>query len=117
MASVQTRKISGSTTAATVIILDAIGVIALLQLDIIPIVLAAPLFLIPVSAYATALGINKRRHVVERDYGYHFAWSAVMLAIGVGWILLYEKAGVMMSMIAVLAIVLGYVHLNKIKHA
>lgn len=117
LASVQTRKISDSTTAVTVIILDAIGVFALLQLNMVPIILATPLFLIPVSIYTTALGISKRRHGIKYDYGYHFAWSAIMLAIGAGWILLYEKMGVVISIIAVLAVVLGYVYLNKIKSA
>ncbi len=114
LSNIQTYKISNATTA-TVIILDAIGIFALLQLNIIPIVLAVPMFLIPISLYTTALGINKKMHSVERDYGYHFTWSAIMLAIGVACIVFYEKAGITVSIISVLAIILGYIYLNKIK--
>lgn len=38
-----------------------------------------------------------------------------MLAIGIGWIILYEGMGATIGAIVVLSIALGYVYLNKIK--
>lgn len=115
MSSIQTRRFSEATTAATVAILDAIGVSVLLQMHMIGLILAFPVFLIPVSLYTTVIGIDKKRRGVPRDYGYHLKWSAVMLSVGVGWVVLYEKMGVIIGVISVLSVILAYVYLNRIR--
>jgi len=113
LSTIQTRKISGGTAAATVTILDAIGISALLQLHLLPFVLAVPVFLIPVSIYATVVGIGKKMRAGPHDYGYHLTWSAIMLSVGVGWVVLYEKMGVISGVISILSIILAYVYINK----
>ena len=93
-----------------------IAVAILLQLHVVPLVLAIPLFLIPVSIYTTVIGLKSRQERnITQNYSYYFTLSAVMLTIGIAWIVLYENMGVIMTVIAVLAIALGYVYLNKIK--
>lgn len=98
------------------IILAIIAVSALLQLHAIPLVLSMPLFLIPVAIHTTIIGLRYKQvpHLTQ-DYSYHFVWAAIMLSVGVGWILLYEKMGIIIGSIAVLSIALGYVYLNKMK--
>ena len=111
----QTHRTSSITTV-TVIILVIIAVAALLQLHVIPFVLSIPLFLIPVSIYTTVIGLkNKRISHITQDYGYYLTWAGIMLAVGIGWIVLYENMGIVIGVIVVLSITLGYVYLNKIK--
>ena len=52
---------------------------------------------------------------MTQDYSYYFTWAAIMLVIGAEWILLYEKMGIMIGVIAGLSIALGYVYLNRFK--
>ncbi|MGI0046008.1 MAG: hypothetical protein ACREBB_02305 [Nitrosotalea sp.] len=107
---------ASNTTTTTVVILAIIAVAALLQIHVIPLVLSFPLFLIPVAIYTTIVGLKSRYepHKTE-DHSYHFTWAAIMLSVGVGWIILYEGTGVIIGAIAVLSITLGYVYLNKVK--
>ena len=79
----------------------------------IPLILAVPIFLIPVSIYAAVIGIYKKRHAFPHDYGYHLKWSAIMLSVGVTWLVLYEKLGVIIGIISVLSIILAFVYVNK----
>ncbi len=93
-----------------------IAVAILLQLHVVPLVLSIPFFLIPFSIYTTVIGLkSKQERNIAQNHSYYFTWSAVMLTIGIGWIVLYENMGVIMTVITVLAIALGYVYLNKIK--
>lgn len=116
MSSIQTRRTTNGILTASVIILAIIAVSALLQLHAIPLVLSMPLFLIPVAIHTTIIGLRYKQvpHLTQ-DYSYHFVWAAIMLSVGVGWILLYEKMGIIIGSIAVLSIALGYVYLNKMK--
>ncbi|SMH71245.1 hypothetical protein [Candidatus Nitrosotalea okcheonensis] len=115
MSKIQTHRTSNITTI-TLVILVIIAVAALLQLHLIPLVLSIPLFLIPVSIYTTVLGLrNKQKPYATSDHDYYFTWAGIMLAVGIGWIVLYEKMGVVIGVISILSIVLGYVYLNKIK--
>ena len=116
LSSIQTRRTTNGIITASVVILAVIAVSALLELHAIPLALSVPLFLVPVSVYTTIVGFRYRQapHITQ-DYSYHFVWAAVMLAVGVLWIALYEKMGIVIGVIAVLSIVLGYVYLNKIK--
>jgi hypothetical protein len=113
---IQTRHTTNGILTASVVILAIIAVSALLELHAIPLVLSVPLFLVPVSIYTTIVGLKYKQvpHLAQ-DYTYYFTWAAVMLSVGVSWILLYEKTGIIIGAIAVLSIVLGYVYLNKIK--
>ncbi|MGB6464393.1 MAG: hypothetical protein WA799_07150 [Nitrosotalea sp.] len=115
MSSIQIRTTNGILTTS-VMIFSIIAVSALVQLHAIPLVLSVPLFLVPVSIYTTIVGL-KYKHVphLTQDYGYYFTWAAIMLAVGILWIALYEKMGIIIGVIAVLSIALGYVYLNKIK--
>ena len=116
LSSIQTRRTTNGIITASVVILAVIAVSALLELHAIPLALSVPLFLVPVSVYTTIVGFRYRQapHITQ-DYSYHFVWAAVMLAVGVLWIALYEKMGIVIGVIAVLSIALGYVYLNKIK--
>ena len=116
MSSIQTSRTTNGIITASVVILAVIAVSALLELHAIPLALSVPLFLVPVSVYTTIVGFRYRQapHITQ-DYSYHFVWAAVMLAVGVLWIALYEKLGMVIGVIAVLSIALGYVYLNKIK--
>jgi len=116
LSSIQTSRTTNGIITASVVILAVIAVSALLELHAIPLALSVPLFLVPVSVYTTIVGFRYRQapHITQ-DYSYHFVWAAVMLAVGVLWIALYEKLGMVIGVIAVLSIALGYVYLNKIK--
>ena len=116
MSSIQTCRTTNGIITASVAIFAVIAVFALLELHAIPLALSVPLFLVPVSVYTTIVGFRYRQapHITQ-DYSYHFVWAAVMLAVGVLWIALYEKLGIVIGVIAVLSIALGYVYLNKIK--
>ena len=118
MSSIQTCRTTNGIITASVVILAVIAVSALLELHAIPLALSVPLFLVPVSVYTTIVGFRYRQapHITQ-DYSYHFVWAAVMLAVGVLWIALYEKVGIVIGVISVLSIALGYVYLNKIKSA
>ncbi|MFZ1077664.1 MAG: hypothetical protein WAN47_09590 [Nitrosotalea sp.] len=116
MSSIQTRRTTNGILTASVVILAIIAVSAMLELHAIPLALSVPLFLVPVSVYTTIVGLRyKQAPRLTQDYTYYFTWAAVMLSVGVSWILLYEKTGMIIGVIAVLSIVLGYVYLNKIK--
>ncbi len=92
------------------------AVAILLQLKTIPLVLTFPLFLIPIGIYTTIIGFKSRRELHKTEgHGYYFTWAGIMLAVGIGWVVLYEGLGVIMGIIMVLAIALGFVYLNKIK--
>jgi len=116
LSSIQTRRTTNGIITASVVILAVIAVSVLFELHAIPLALSVPLFLVPVSVYTTIVGFRYRQapHITQ-DYSYHFVWAAVMLAVGVLWIALYEKLGMVIGVIAVLSIALGYVYLNKIK--
>ncbi len=116
LSSIQTRRTTNGILTASVVILAIIAVSAMLELHAIPLALSVPLFLVPVSVYTTIVGLRyKQAPRLTQDYTYYFTWAAVMLSVGVSWILLYEKTGMIIGVIAVLSIVLGYVYLNKIK--
>lgn len=116
LSKIQTQRTSSTITTVTVVMLTIIAVAALLQLHVIPLVLSAPLFLIPVSIYTTVIGLkNKHEPHITQEYSYHFTWAGIMLAVGIGWIVLYENMGVGIGVIAILSIALGYIYLNKIK--
>lgn len=118
LSKIQTQRTSSTITTVTVVMLTIIAVAALLQLHVIPLVLSVPLFLIPVSIYTTVVGLkNKHEPHITQDHGYHLTWAGIMLAVGIGWIVLYENMGVMIGVIAILSIALGYIYLNKIKTA
>jgi hypothetical protein len=88
----------------------------LLQLHLIPFILTLPIFLLPVSAYITIIGINStKERKMTQDYSYYFTWAAIMFVVGIEWILLYEKIGVIIGVIAGLVVALGFVYLNKFK--
>jgi len=115
LSNIQTRSTKTITTV-TVVIAITITVAALLQLHEIPLILSIPFFLIPISTYTTIIGLNSRQeHNRTQNYSYYFTWAAIMLAISITWILLYENMGVIMGIIAVLVITLGYVYLNRAK--
>jgi hypothetical protein len=116
LSSIQTRRTTNGIITASVVIFAVIAVFALLELHAIPLALSVPLFLVPVSIYTTIVGFRYEQapHITQ-DYSYDFVWAAVMLAVGVLWIALYEKMGIVIGVIVVLSIVLGYVYLNKIK--
>lgn len=116
MSEIQTHRIPSTRTTATVVMLAIIAVAALLQLHVIPLVLTVPLFLVPLSIYVTMLGLkNRQRPHITQNYSYYFTWGGIMVAVGVGWITLYENMGVIIGAIAILSIALAYVYLNKIK--
>ena len=107
---------SSTITTTTVVILAIIAVAALLQSHVIPIILSIPLFLIPLSIYTTTIGLNKKKELhITQDYSYYFTWAGIMLAIGIGWIVIYENMGIVIGVISMLSIALGFVYLNKIK--
>lgn len=114
--SIQTLRTTNGTLTASVVILAVIAVSALLELHAIPLALSVPFFLVPVSVYTTIVGLRYRQtHHITQDYSYYFVWAAVMLAVGISWIVIYEKAGPVVGIISVLSIALGFVYLNKIK--
>jgi hypothetical protein len=116
LSKIQTRRTTNAILTTSVIILAIIAVAALLQLRAIPLVLSVPLFLVPVSIYTTIVGLKYKQvpHVTQ-NYSYYLTLAAIMLAAGIGWILLYENMGLVIVIISVLSIALGYVYLNKIK--
>ncbi len=116
MSIIQTRRTTNGILTASVVIPAIIAVSVLLELHAIPLVLSVPLFLVPLSVYTTIVGLRyKQVSHLTQDYTYYFTWAAVMLSVGISWILLYEKTGIIIGVIAVLSIVLGYVYLNKMK--
>ncbi len=118
LSNIQSHRTSSTITTATVVILAIIAVAALFQLHVIPLVLSIPLFLIPVSIYTTVIGLNKKKEFhITQDYSYYFTWAGIMLAIGIGLVVIYENMGIVIGVISVLSIALGYVYLNKIKSA
>ena len=117
MSNIQIRTTNNILTAS-VVILVIISVSALLQLHAIPLVLSVPLFLVPVSIYATIIGLKyKPMPHLTPDHSYYLTWAAIMLAGGISGIVLYEKMGLVIVAIAVLSVALGYIYLNKIKSA
>ncbi|MDE1861937.1 MAG: hypothetical protein KGI33_03385 [Thaumarchaeota archaeon] len=104
------------TTAVTVVAASVVAVAMLLWAHTIPAIVAFPLFLIPVSAYVTVLGV-RARHVKrgETSHTYHFIWAAVMMVVGAGWIVLYEGAGPIIGAVVMICIALGYLYLDKAK--
>ncbi|MGI0072612.1 MAG: hypothetical protein ACREA3_02225 [Nitrosotalea sp.] len=116
MSSIHTHRTPNTITTVTVVLLAIIAVAALLQLRIIPPVLSVPLFLIPIAIYTTIIGLKSKHEPHKtQNHSYHFTWAGIMLAIGIGWIILYEGMGATIGAIVVLSIALGYVYLNKIK--
>ncbi len=96
--------------------LDAIAVAALLQLHLVPLILTIPLFLIPVSVYTTVIGFkNVKERNMTQDYSYYFTWASIMMIVGIVWIVIDEKLGVIIGIISTLAVALCYVYLNRAK--
>ena len=113
---IQIHRTPNTITTATVVMLVIISVAILLQLHVMPIILSIPLFLIPLAIYATIIGLKSKHEPHKtQDHSYYFTWGGIMLAVGVGWIILYEGIGVILGIIAVFSIALGYVYLNKTK--
>ncbi|MGI0101617.1 MAG: hypothetical protein ACREA7_03360 [Nitrosotalea sp.] len=116
MSKVQVHSTSKTVTTATVLMLDAIVVAVLLQLHLVPLILTIPLFLIPVSIYTTVIGFkNVKERSMTQDYGYYFTWASIMMIVGIVWIVIDEKLGVIIGIISTLAVVLCYVYLNRAK--
>lgn len=115
LSTIQNYKPSSIITA-TIVILCIIVIAALLQFHVIPTLLLIPIFLIPVSLYTTILGFMSKKEIhMTQDYSYYFSWAGIMMAVGIGWIVLYEKMDLIFGVIAIFSIVLAYVYMNKIK--
>lgn len=116
MSRIQAYHTPNTTTTVTVVILAIIAVAALLQLHTIQLVLSFPLFLIPVAIYTTIIGFRSKQEPHKtQDYSYHFEWAGIMLAVGIGWVILYFGMGIIIGAISVLSVALGYVYLDKLK--
>ncbi|MGI0086477.1 MAG: hypothetical protein ACREBI_00745 [Nitrosotalea sp.] len=116
MSKIQVHSTSKTVTTATVLMLDAIAVAALLQLHLVPLILTIPLFLIPVSVYTTVIGFkNVKERNMTQDYSYYFTWASIMMIVGIVWIVIDEKLGVIIGIISTLAVALCYVYLNRAK--
>jgi hypothetical protein len=107
---------STTITSVTIVLLSIIAAATLLEFNVIPLILTAPVFLIPVSGYITILGLNSKKgpHMTQ-DYSYHFTWAGILLVVGIEWIFLYEKIDVIVGVIAGLGVALGFVYLNRFK--
>lgn len=116
LSNIQVYGKSNTITSVTVVLVSIIAASILLEFNVIPLILTVPVFLIPVSVYVTIIGVNSKKgpHMTQ-DYSYHFTWAGIMLVVGIEWILLYEKSGVIIGVIAGLAITLGFVYLNRFK--
>lgn len=116
MSNIQVCSKLNTITTVTVVLLSVIAAAVLLQLSIVPLILTVPVFLIPVSVYTTNIGLSSRKQPhTTQDYSYYLTWAAIMLAIGIEWIILYEKMDIAIGVITGLAIALGYVYLNRFK--
>ena len=117
LSSIQSHRVPNATATATVILLDIIAVAILLQLNQIPLVLSFPAFLFPVGTYTAIIGFRAASEPHKTEKGnYFFTWAAIMLAVGLGWVLLYEGSGFTYVTVAVLSVSLGFMYINKAKN-
>lgn len=106
------RAITSQSVTVAVVVGSAIVVLLLLLFNVIPSLLAFPIFLLPISLYLVIMAAGNVSSE-KMTHTYYLVWSGVAMAILVPWLTVYIFPNLVLALVEVLVIFLVYYYLNR----